>query len=92
MSKYFEIRTLSADKLREACITHKWYTQGTTDDYDNLFALLRNEDGSPAEMTTEKMVEIMEDIMAHSELYDDWMERVLILNALANISVTAFYL
>jgi hypothetical protein len=92
MSKYSETRTLGADKLREACIRHNLYTRGTNEEYENLFARLTNEHGSRVEMTTDKLEEIMEDIMAHSDYCDDMWNRIAVMQWLSNACDTRFFL
>lgn len=75
--KFTETRTLSASKLRSVCIEHDWYTCGTTEEYCRLFAKLTDCCGFPEHMTTEKLVEIAEDIWEHSHITDYTIETVL---------------
>ena len=70
MTKYTETRFLDGIKLRSLCIEHDWYTCGTCEEYDGLFARLHDENGCPENMTTEKLAEIATDIMEHSEITD----------------------
>ena len=70
MKKFYETRTLSASALRSLCIEHDWYTCGDNEEYEHLFSMLHNEYGVPEEMTTDKLAEIAEDIMKHSEITD----------------------
>lgn len=70
MKKYTETRILDASKLRSICIANDWYTGGTNEEYCNLFDRLYDESGCPVNMTTEKLVEIAEDIMEHSHITD----------------------
>lgn len=70
MAKYIETRTLSMDKLRSLCIAHDWYTCGTSEEYEALFARLHDDMGCPEDMTTEKLAEVATDIMEHSEVSD----------------------
>jgi NDP-sugar pyrophosphorylase family protein len=92
MKKFKVERYITATSLQLACIDNGWYTLGTNEDYENLFSILRNDDGKYAEMTIDKIMEVMEDIMAHSELDDDDITRVCVIGKLENICVTAFYL
>lgn len=64
-----EIRNLSAHDLRSLCIRKKWYTRGTCEQYENLFAKLSDQTtGEPLHMTTERIYEIALDIMEHSRM------------------------
>jgi hypothetical protein len=85
-------RFITSSTLRDTCIEHDWYTEGSNDDYENLFSRLRNYDGSFAEMTIDKLEEITEDIMEHSDIDDNDWNRFEILQTLAKICNTAFYL
>ena len=63
MNCYKEIRTLSAYSLRELCIRQNWYTRGDNAEYEHLLLdLAANKD----HLTTEDIIEIAEDIAAHS--------------------------
>lgn len=68
--KYTETRILDSTKLRQICIENDWYTRGTNEEYANLFSKLHDEAGCPENMTTEKLAEIAQDIMEHSEISD----------------------
>ncbi len=63
MSSYKEIRTLSAYNLRELCIRQNWYTCGDNAAYEHLLYDLA---ASKLHLTTEDIIEIAEDIVAHS--------------------------
>jgi hypothetical protein len=63
MSKYTEVRRLGSDKLRCLCIAKHWYTCGTTKEYDYLLYTL----ATKSNLTTEDIIEIAEDILAHSD-------------------------
>ena len=71
--KYKEIRTLTAYNLRELCIRQNWYTYGDNAEYEHLLYDLA---ANKPNLTTEDIIEIAEDIAAHSapsgflELYD----------------------
>ena len=67
---YTENRTMSASDLRALCIRNNWYTCGTCKEYEALFNRLYDEDGCPVNLTTKKLAEIADDIMAHSEISD----------------------
>jgi hypothetical protein len=63
MSSYKEIRTLTAYNLRELCIRQNWYTCGDNAEYEHLLYDLA---GGKPHLTTEDIIEIAEDIAAHS--------------------------
>ena len=75
--KFKETRSMSATKLRSVCIEHNWYTCGTNAEYGRLFDKLTDECGFPVHLTTEKLVEIAEDIWDHSEITEYTIESVL---------------
>lgn len=75
--KFIEIRNLTADQLRSLCIKNDWYTKGATKDYENLFDRLYDEDGCHVHLTTEKLVEIAEDIWQHSKITEYTITTVL---------------
>lgn len=61
--KYKEIRKISADSIRNLCVTKNWYTKGTNEDYRHLLVdLVDNKEN----ITTEDIVEIAQNIMDHS--------------------------
>lgn len=68
--KIIETRIMDASKLRALCIKNSWYTRGTCAAYNNLFDRLDDADGCPVNLTTEKLAEIAQDIMEHSEITD----------------------
>lgn len=75
--KFNETRTLSASKLRSLCIKNEWYTCGDNEEYSRLFDRLTDCCGCPEHMTTEKLVEVAEDIWDHSDITDYTIETVL---------------
>ena len=76
--KFKEYRTMDASTLRRVCIANNWYTNGTNEEYGNLFDRLRNCYGYAENLTTEKLVEIANDIWEHSEMPSDYtLETVL---------------
>ena len=75
--KFTETRTLNDSKLRAICIQHDWYTCGTNEEYSRLFDKLTDCCGCPVHRTTEKLVEIAEDIWDHSRITDYTIETVL---------------
>ena len=85
--KYTETRTLNAVNLRKLCIERDWYTCGDNEEYQNLFNRLRDENGNPVEMTTEKLAEIATDIKEHS---DTDYEISMIMFDLARVCFTYF--
>ena len=76
--KFKETRSLSMSKLRQICIDHGWYTCGDNEEYDHLLNMVYDSDlGCSVNITTEKLVEIAEDIIDHSEIEDYSIETVL---------------
>jgi len=67
MSNYKEIRRLTARDLRELCINQNWYTKGTQQEYNHLLLDLA---ADKEHLTTTDIIEIAEDIRAHSEYPD----------------------
>lgn len=67
MNRYKEIRTLTAYNLRELCIRQNWYTCGDNDEYEHLLYDLA---ANKPNLTTEDIIEIAEDIVAHSDPRD----------------------
>ena len=66
--EFTEIRTIGASDIRKLCIKNDWYTRGTNDQYAHLLYDL----GEWKEnLTTEDIVEIAEDIIAHSKIEAD---------------------
>ena len=90
MKKYKEIRRISADNLRRLCIQMQWYTRGTCQEYDHLLIdLAENRDN----LTTEDIIQIAEDIAAHSNLSEVCPEDDIIASIayeVAGIATTAF--
>lgn len=66
---YKETRTISASNLRSLCIRKDWYTRGGNDEYEHL--LLDLAEGKE-NLTTDDIIQIAEDIAAHSNLPDDY--------------------
>jgi hypothetical protein len=64
--KYIEKRLLFWCDLRALCIDNGWYDLAGNEDYKDLSAKLTDENGAAVEMTTEKLAEIAEDILAHT--------------------------
>lgn len=63
--KYKEKRTLSAENLRNLCIKNHWYTKGNCEEYEHLlYDLAENK----RHLATNDIIEIAEDIIAHSEI------------------------
>jgi len=69
MNSYNEIRTLTAYSLRTLCIRQNWYTGGDNDEYSHLLYDLA---GSKPHLTTQDIIEIAEDIAAHSDLQEGY--------------------
>ena len=69
MNRYIEIRHLTAYDLRGLCIRQNWYTGGDNAEYEHLLYDLAD---SKPHLTTEDIIEIAEDIAAHSPLRDGY--------------------
>lgn len=69
MNRYKEIRTLTAYNLRALCIRQNWYTVGDNAEYEHLLYDLAD---SKPHLTTQDIIEIAEDIAAHSDLQDGY--------------------
>lgn len=69
MNRYKEIRTLTAYNLRALCIRQNWYTRGDNAEYEHLLYDLAD---SKPHLTTQDIIEIAEDIAAHSHLQDGY--------------------
>lgn len=69
MNRYIEIRHLTAYDLRGLCIRQNWYTGGGNAEYEHLLYDLAD---SKPHLTTEDIIEIAEDIAAHSTLRDGY--------------------
>ena len=69
MSNYKEIRTLTAYSLRALCIRQNWYTRGDNAAYEHLLFDLAD---SKPHLTTQDIINIAEDIAAHSDLQDGY--------------------
>lgn len=66
--KFTEIRTIGASDIRKLCIKNDWYTRGTNTQYEHLLYDLGEWKDN---LTTEDIVEIAEDIIAHSKIEAD---------------------
>ena len=80
--KYTETRILHASDLRTLCIRENWYTHGDNDEYDALMCKT-----FCANLTTEVIADIAQDIKDHSETDLEIPE---IMYAVAAISHTTF--
>ena len=69
MSNYKEIRPLTVDSLRSLCIRQNWYTGGNNAEYEHLLYDLAD---SKPHLTTQDIINIAEDIAAHSDLKDGY--------------------
>lgn len=68
MKKYTETRYLTTTDLRALCIENDWYTCGDNEEYCALFNRLYDGDGYSVNLDTEKLAEIAQDIMDHSDI------------------------
>lgn len=90
MTKYEEIRRISASNLRALCINMNWYTRGDNEEYGHLLIDLAERKEN---LTTCDIIEIAEDIAAHSDLDDVCPEDDIIASIayeVASISTTCF--
>lgn len=90
MTNYKEIRRLSACNLRALCISMNWYTRGNNEQYEHLLLDLAERKEN---LTTDDIIEIAEDIAAHSNLDDVCPEDDIIASIayeLASIATTCF--
>lgn len=90
MTKYKEIRRLSASNLRSLCIQMDWYTRGDNEEYEHLLLDLAEHKEN---LTTADIIEIAEDIAAHSDLDDVCPEDDIIASIayeVASIATTCF--
>ena len=78
--KFAEIRTVSASNIRKLCIKNDWYTRGDNEQYEHL---LLNLCDWKENLTTEDIVEIAEDIIAHSEIEADGRTEAEIIESVA---------
>ena len=85
MGTYKEIRTLSASTLRSLCIRENWYSRGDIDEYDHL---LQDLAGSKPHLATADIIEIAEDIAAHSDLKDRWIVEAIAFEVASACTVT----
>ena len=82
-----EKRTITVGDLHYLCNKRQWYTYGTNEEYENLFARLK-ENGEYIHLTTEKLQEIAEDILSHSKTEYSLVE---IMCSLAYMAASTFY-
>ena len=68
-----EVRRIYTNDLRLLCIANGWYTRGDNEEYDHL---LRDLAGNKANITTDDVCEIVQDIINHSDLLADDFEHV----------------
>ena len=90
MTNYKEIRRISSSNLRALCIRMQWYTRGNNDEYSHLLLDLAEH---KKHLTTADIIEIAEDIAAHSNLDDVCPEDDIIASIayeLASIATTCF--
>ena len=81
---YKEVSRISADSLRNLCVTKKWYTRGNNAEYGHL---LYDMTDSKENITTDDIVEIAQDIIEHSNTDQ---ELISVCFDIAKIAVTFF--
>lgn len=59
-------RLLTMEKLRGLCIQRNWYTNGDNDEYSHMLNMAKR-----GNLTSDDIIEIALDIVAHSDLEDD---------------------
>lgn len=71
MARYKEVRKIDRNKVRSLCIKEEYYTCGDSDAYTNLLVTLCDRD---KEMTMDKLEDIANDILMHSdgEIFSEW--------------------
>ena len=90
MAGYTEIRHIRADSLRALCVWQGWYTRGNNRAYNHLLMDLAE---GKKNLTTADIIEMAEDIAAHSDLDDVNPEDDIIASIayeLAEIATTCF--
>ena len=90
MKRYKEIRRIDPESLQALCIRMGWYTKGSSKEYEYLLFELT---GGKESLTTADIVEIAEDIAAHSDLDDVEPESDIVASIayeVAAISITLF--
>lgn len=71
---------LSADDVREVCVSHHYYTCGTNREYDEMLSMVNHILKSGSNITAERLNMMAEDIKDHSRTEDSVED---IMNALA---------
>lgn len=90
MKRYKETRRIDPESLQALCIRMGWYTKGSSKEYEHLLFELT---GGKESLTTADIVEIAEDIAAHSDLDDVEPESDIVASIayeVAAISITLF--
>ena len=90
MKKYKETRRIDPESLQALCIRMGWYTKGSNKEYEHLLFELT---GGKESLTTADIVEIAEDIAAHSDSDDVEPESDIVASIayeVAAISITLF--
>lgn len=82
--EYKEIRKIHADSLRNLCIEKWWYTKGDCEAYKHLLYDMAE---GKENITTDDIVEIVQDIIEHSETNQEFTS---VCFDVARISVTFF--
>lgn len=81
---YREVRKIHADSLRNLCIEKNWYTRGSNEAYSNL---LCNMAADKENITADDIIEIVQDIIEHSETDQEFTS---VCFDVARIAVTFF--
>lgn len=81
---YREIRKIHADSLRNLCIEKNWYTSGNCTEYSHLLYEMAS---GKENITTDDIVEIVQDIIEHSETDQEFTS---VCFDVARIAVTFF--
>lgn len=63
-----EYRRISRNALRSLCIKQDWYTRGTNEQYSEILDYA----SSKSNLSTRNLVHIAQDIIAHSEMHQDY--------------------
>lgn len=76
-----EIRLIYATKVRQACITHEWFTYGDVEEYTELFEYIFDISNSGRNVTTGILEVIARNIKKYSDTDYNIAEIMFVLNA-----------
>lgn len=76
-----EIRRISGERVRRACIDHGWFSCGDTNDYDSLFEYVYGISYEDRNIDTGRLAFIANKIKKHSDTEYDIRGIMFVLNA-----------